>query len=382
MTTIYLIRHAEAEGNLYRFVQGHYNSEVTGKGLRQIHALSKRFEDIHVDALYSSDLKRTLLTSTAITVNHGLEPIIDPQLREIYMGVCEGISFGDMTYMDPQQMYYFNNDPDSWRAEDAETFGECTERIYNAISKIAAKHDGETVAIVSHGMAIRSFLAKVAGISSTDIRSMPHGDNTAVSLLHYDNGKFDIEYYNDNSHLPEDMSTFAKQTWWRKDYDGKDDANLRYEVLDPYEDYELYSACYADAWRAAHGSTLGFSPEPYVLTAMNHHDLDEKSIMAVIRGEDEFVGLVELDPEKGKGAGYGWISLLYLRPDCRGMGLGIQPLGYAIIYYQMQGRRAVRLNVSSENTHAVGFYEHYGFEIIGKEPGSGAPLYLMEKKIR
>lgn len=382
MTTIYLIRHAEAEGNLYRFVQGHYNSEITGKGLRQIHALSRRFEDIHIDALYSSDLKRTLLTSTAISANHALEPNVDPRLREICLGICEGMSFGDMTHMDPQQMYYFNNDPERWRAKDAETFAECTERMYSIISEIAAKHYGQTVAIVSHGMAIRSFLAKVAGISSTEIRSMPHGDNTAVSLLHYDGGKFEIEYYNDNSHLPEDLSTFAKQTWWRKDTDGRDDANLRYEPLDPYEDTDLYSACYEDAWRAAHGNTLGFSPEQYVLSAMDHHDRDERSVMAVLRGEDEFVGLVELDPEKGKTAGYGWISLLYIRPDCRGMGFGIQPLGYAIIYYQMQGRRSVRLNVSSENTRAVGFYEHYGFEIIGKEPGSGAPLYLMEKKIR
>lgn len=382
MTTIYLIRHAEAEGNLYRFVQGHYNSEVTGKGLQQIHALSKRFKDIHVDALYSSDLKRTLLTSTAITVSHGLEPVIDPRLREIYMGVCEGISFGDMTYMDPRQMYYFNNDPDRWRAEGAETFAECTERLYAAIHEIAEKHDGETVAVVSHGMAIRSFLAKVAGISSADIRSMPHGDNTAVSLLHYDSGKFEIEYCNDNSHLPETLSTFANQTWWRKDTDGRDDANLRYEPLNPREDYELYADCYADSWHAVHGNTLGFSPSSYLASAIEHHEADEKTLMRVIRGEDELVGLVELDPEKGKGAGYGWISLLYLRENFRGMGLGIQPLGYAIIYYQMQGRRAVRLNVSSENTHAVGFYEHYGFEIIGKEPGCGAPLYLMEKKIR
>ena len=382
MTDIYLIRHAEAEGNLYRFVQGHYNSEITGKGLRQIHALSRRFENVHIDELYSSDLKRTLLTSTAITVSHGLEPHVKPQLREINLGICEGISFGDMTHMDPQQMWYFNNDPERWRAEGAETFAECTERMYAAISDIAARNDGKTVAIVSHGMAIRSFLAKVSGIASNDIRSMPHGDNTAVSFLHYDNGRFEIEYCNDNSHLPEELSTFATQKWWRKDTDGKDDANLRYEPFDPCRRYELYSDCYEDCWRAAHGDTQGFSPERYVLSAMAHHDLDEKSLMSVIRGEDEFIGLIELDPEKGKSAGYGWISLLYLRPEHRGKGFGIQPLGYAVIYYQMQGRRSVRLNVSSENTRAVGFYEHYGFEIIGKEPGSGAPLYLMEKKIR
>lgn len=56
MTTVYLIRHAEAEGNLYRRAQGHYNSTITDRGYRQIAALAKRFADIPIDAVYSSDL--------------------------------------------------------------------------------------------------------------------------------------------------------------------------------------------------------------------------------------------------------------------------------------------------------------------------------------
>ena len=40
MTTIYLIRHAEAEGNLYRRAHGWYNSTITDRGYRQIAALA------------------------------------------------------------------------------------------------------------------------------------------------------------------------------------------------------------------------------------------------------------------------------------------------------------------------------------------------------
>ena len=43
MTTIYLIRHAEAEGNLYRRVQGHWDGQVTPRGDLQIAALAERF---------------------------------------------------------------------------------------------------------------------------------------------------------------------------------------------------------------------------------------------------------------------------------------------------------------------------------------------------
>ena len=59
MTTIYLIRHAEAEGNLYRRIHGWYDALVTENGLRQIQALEQRFQGEHFDAVWSSDLYRT-----------------------------------------------------------------------------------------------------------------------------------------------------------------------------------------------------------------------------------------------------------------------------------------------------------------------------------
>ena len=46
MTTIYIIRHAEAEGNRYRRIHGQYNSVVTARGWKQIAALAKRFSEL------------------------------------------------------------------------------------------------------------------------------------------------------------------------------------------------------------------------------------------------------------------------------------------------------------------------------------------------
>ena len=59
MTTLYLIRHAEAEGNLYRRIHGWYDALITDNGYRQIKALEGRFSEVPVDAVYSSDLFRT-----------------------------------------------------------------------------------------------------------------------------------------------------------------------------------------------------------------------------------------------------------------------------------------------------------------------------------
>ena len=67
MTKIYLVRHAEAEGNLYRLVQGHFDGLVTKLGYDQIRALRRRFENIPIDAVYSSDLFRARTTARAVS---------------------------------------------------------------------------------------------------------------------------------------------------------------------------------------------------------------------------------------------------------------------------------------------------------------------------
>lgn len=381
MTKIFLIRHAEAEGNLYRIVQGHMDANITGLGFKQIDALAERFKDEKLDALYSSDLRRTVTTASAITRYHELPLITLPELREINLGECEGLSFGDLDYLDPVQMNYFNNDPMRWRAPGAETFEQCTERIYAAISRIAEENPDKTVAVVSHGMAIRSFLAKLLGVASENIRTLPHGDNTAVSLVEYADGDFNVVYYNDNSHLGKGLSTFARQSWWKSENGGKDPMNLRYEPFDVAANKELYAQLYAESWIAAHGNLIGFEAAGYVADALEHKAFDSRSVLGAYAPDTRLAGIIDLDTRRGRGSGYGWISLICLREAYRGKGLGIQLLGRAIVYYQQLGRSAVRLCVSSENTHALGFYRHYGFEEINTLPGCGAPLYLMEKKI-
>ena len=291
-----------------------------------------------------------------------------------------GMSFGDMYKFDPVQMDNFNNDPAQWRAPGAETFAQCTERIVSVVTEIAVKNDGKTVAVVSHGMAIRSLLAHILGVASRDIPSLPHGDNTAVSKLIFDNGAFSVEYYNDNSHLPPELSTFARQSWWKKETRGADPNNLYYEPLDPNREGETYKEFYAASWKAAHGDLKGFYPETYLASARRHFAANGKAILKAYRSDGELAGIVETDTERSEGAGVGWISLVYIKEHLRGRGLGTQLVGRAITNYEMLGRQKVRLHVSSENASAIKFYEDLGFEILGSEPGAGAPLYLMEKR--
>ena len=133
MTSIYLIRHAEAEGNLYRIAQGQDNSNQTDRGWRQVWALEKRFADIRIDAVYASDLYRTCATASAVYKAKGLPLHRMRELREICVGRWEQRTWGDIYREDPAQMDYFNRQPDKWHVEGAETPGQVLERVLTAV---------------------------------------------------------------------------------------------------------------------------------------------------------------------------------------------------------------------------------------------------------
>ncbi len=93
---------------------------------------------------------------------------------------------------------------------------------------------------------------------------------------------------------------------------------------------------------------------------------------------DTPAGLLDLDPQRGERAGYGWISLLYLKEEFRGKGLAVQLLGRALMHFRLQGRRAVRLQAAEDNAAALRFYEKHGFRRLSSENGRFGKLYLME----
>ena len=381
MTQIYLIRHGEAEGNIYRRCQGQHEGRISAKGLRQVDALAERLRDVHFDALYSSDLKRTIRTAKAVTMYHDIPLQTEPRLRELDLGPWEDIPFGDLMYQYPQKMKDFNDDPDRWYVEGAETFPQLKARIRGILTELGEKHDGQTVACCTHGMAIRAFLSDVMGIPSDEIYRIPHGDNTAVSLVEYENGGFRVVFCNDASHLTPELSTFARQTWWRKK-GAWDNDNVRFSRLDPEKYPSVYLEFYEKTWKAVHGNLDGYHGELYLATAIRHVRANPDALMTIIRQSGETVGIVELDTERGADEGYGWLCLCYIEEPYRRCQLGAQLLGHAVSVFRHLGRRAIRLSVFKGNTGAIAFYREYGFEVVGETEGVSSRLLIMEKELK
>lgn len=378
MTDIYLIRHAEAEGNLYRRIQGRYDSLVTETGKKQIKCLEKRFEGVRVDAVYSSDYIRTRMTAAAVAEPRGLEITEHAGLREVAMGEWEDRTWSEIEEEYPEQLYYYNASPDKWDIPGGERFADLQARILGTLLEIAAQNENKAVAVVSHGGAIRALLAYIYGIPAQRVSEIQYCDNTAVSLLRAEGGRLEAEYINDNSHLPDELSPFKRETWW-KQKSGMDGRNIRFLPLDPGKRSSDYLKAYREAWISAHGSDEGFS-KVYLQTAVNRARMDPHSVVEAYVGRKS-CGFVELAPEAKPLPYTGHIAFLALKPEYRRKGLGVQLIGYAVKYYRDKGCSALSLRVAQENERARQFYEKYGFEQIGLDSGATGKLIVMRKEI-
>ena len=338
MTKIYLIRHAEAEGNLYRIAHGWHNGLITNyRGYRQIDALRQRFHDVDIDAVYASDLYRTQTTARAIWLPKALPLHLEPAFREIHMGVWEDHPWHELNKQYPEEMYHFNRRVDLWRVEGGETAQQVLDRYIPALHRIGAAHDGGTVAVFSHGAALRIVLGTLQGVPLSGIGDTPHGDNTAVSLLTWDDGALRVEYRDDNSHLTaEGLSTFARQSWWRSA-----------DMVDPGEDCVPLPEELRDRFHVpAGGEAVG------------------------IRCGGTFIGALQLLPEEAPGVGrLGWY---WLDPAYRGTGHGIAPMGRVLLYWRHRGAEYLRLRCGDRELRR--FFARLGFYPLEGD--------VMEKDIR
>ena len=380
VTKIYLVRHAEAEGNLYRRIHGQYDSLVTDNGYRQIAALAHRFEGIHVDAVYSSDLFRTRTTAKAIYEPKGLPLTTRRSLREVSMGVWEDRTWGEVARTDAQQLAWFNATDRRWKAEGGESYEELRERVSAAIRQIARNHPGETVAVVSHGTAIRNALAVFQGLSIEESASLPHSDNTAVSLLEFDGDEVRVVFHDDGSHLPEEISTFAKQRWWKQDTGSLADANMWFRGLDMEREGETYLQARREAWLDIHGPAVPFDGEGFLRAATAHWRHDRRALRCAALG-DETAGILELDLQRDADQGVGFIPFVYMTPARRRQGLGVQLIGEAVSICRPLGRDRLRLRCAPDNAVAQRFYKKYGFVKVGEERSGPVTLDLLEKYI-
>lgn len=206
MTKLYIVRHCEAMGNVNRIFQGSTDLDISETGAKQLEYLTKRFEDIQIDRLYSSPLIRAKKTALAIAGNRDIPVEINSGLREMHGGIVEGKPFKEVFNSIPGLAETWDNHPEDFAPEGGEPMRDAYERAWETITQLAAENEGKTIVCASHGGIIRCLNCRFLFGDISKLKEMPWSENTAVTLFEFENDSMPkVIYRNDVSHLPEGL---------------------------------------------------------------------------------------------------------------------------------------------------------------------------------
>ncbi|MET9502100.1 histidine phosphatase family protein [Streptomyces sp. NPDC006622] len=179
-----LVRHGETPTNVARLL----DTAVPGPGLtalgeRQAAALPEALADEDIDALYASTLVRTRLTAAPLAAARGLDVLVRDGIREISAGDLEllpGESREGERYM--RTVFAWAAGDLALRMPGGESGTEFLER-YDAVVAEAAASGARTVALVSHGAAIRTWTVARALNVDVPFAAAHRLANTGVIVL-------------------------------------------------------------------------------------------------------------------------------------------------------------------------------------------------------
>jgi probable phosphoglycerate mutase len=197
-----LVRHGESaparDGEPFPLVDGHGDPELDPVGVGQAAGVADRLQHEAIAAIYVSTLRRTAQTAAPLAARLGIEPRVEPDLREVYLGEWEGGTFRKHVaegHPAAEQMFAEQRWDVIPGAEPGNAFAA---RVRGAITRIAAAHRDETVVVVSHGGVIGQIIADATGSRGL---AFTGSDNGAISHLVVTDDRWIVRRYNDTAHL-------------------------------------------------------------------------------------------------------------------------------------------------------------------------------------
>ena len=197
-----LIRHGETEaarrGESFPLVDEHGDPALHPDGEAQARAVAERLKTSPIDAIYVTSLRRTHQTAAPLAAELGLDPITEPDLREVFLGDWDGGAY---------RFHAAENHPSFEKARSGEEWGEIPgaettaalhARVRAGLLRIARAHPDELVAVVVHGGVIGAAMAIATGARPFAFNGAANG---SISRLVIRGDEFIARGFNDCAHL-------------------------------------------------------------------------------------------------------------------------------------------------------------------------------------
>jgi probable phosphoglycerate mutase len=201
MTLFYLARHGETDDNARLVFQGQGGHGLNARGRAQARRLGERMRKARVTTIVSSDLQRA--EETARIIGHACELVhsTDADLREVDVGLWTGKSHDEIAELYPEEWAAWSAGLDARRGG-GETYAELAQRIERALLRIAQTAAKDPILIVSHGGSIKSYIAKILGVSGENLRVLAGVGNAGLTIVERDaRARMRLHAWNDTAHL-------------------------------------------------------------------------------------------------------------------------------------------------------------------------------------
>jgi probable phosphoglycerate mutase len=203
-TQLILVRHGESEaaieGKPFELVEGHSDPALSPEGIEQAELVGARLAKEPIDAIYVSNLRRTSETAAPLVARTGLTPIVDRDLREVYLGEWESGLFRKKV-MERDPIAVRMSEEQRWEViPGAEPQAEFARRTRAAVD---TAHPDQRVAVFAHGAIIGEMLSQATGSKPFAFTS----DNTGISQLVVTPERWILRRFNDTAHLDVGLTT-------------------------------------------------------------------------------------------------------------------------------------------------------------------------------
>ncbi len=199
-TRVLAIRHGETDWNATGRIQGQLDIPLNATGRWQVDRLALAVADEGIDAIYSSDLLRALETAQAVARVVGRGIVTDAGLRERGFGIFEGMSHAEIDRRWPEQNQRWRRRDPEFGAPGGETLNQFYARAIATATRLAARHPGQTIALVSHGGVMDCLYRAASRVALDAPRSWQLG-NASINRLLYTPQGFTLVGWSDSHHL-------------------------------------------------------------------------------------------------------------------------------------------------------------------------------------
>jgi len=158
-TRLILIRHGSTAWNIRGRYCGFRDIRLNAQGRREARDARHVLKTEKVYRVYCSDRKRAVETCKIIFNGMAAQKL--PDLREIHLGVFEGLTYSENMQRYPRLYSRWSQNPFGVTIPRGEKMADFQRRVVGAFRKILSMNKNKTVAVVCHGGTISIFINSI-----------------------------------------------------------------------------------------------------------------------------------------------------------------------------------------------------------------------------